>query len=232
MHTMKTVMQAIEASIKNGRTSMPVLTSNQCHSLAWFLNKQVQHQGEPVTLPNEELMREAYQRCRYHAPHIFYAGWNACLDETAKLGPLYPAPADPGEVDQLESIVRGQRNSLDIVAEQVENLQKMLAERDALLCKLREPLDLRAEYDPTYPGYSRPLNDCAEAVNAIDAALSASAEPSAREAEALAAEKALGIERLPAEPGVPVDQRDAFEEWAADNWGKFQGKGNFTKEDV
>lgn len=57
------------------------------------------HQGEPVALPDRDAMQRAYTACKYHAPHIFEAGWNALRDEIAKLGPLYarPAPAVQGE---------------------------------------------------------------------------------------------------------------------------------------
>lgn len=60
----------------------------------------------------------------------------------------------------------------------INTLHAELAERDALLRKVREPLDLRAEFDPSYPENTMPRNDYAEAVLAIGAALSASAEQS------------------------------------------------------
>lgn len=65
----------------------------------------------------------------------------------------------------------------DAYAQNAIDLRAQLAERDALLRTARKPLELRAEYDPTYPGNSMPRNDCAEALTAIDAALSASPEP-------------------------------------------------------
>lgn len=47
-----------------------------------------QHQGEPVAMP---------ERLDAPYPHAGYpGGWNACLDEIAKLGPLYTHPAPAG----------------------------------------------------------------------------------------------------------------------------------------
>ena len=56
-----------------------------------------QQQGEPVAMPARMLTR-----C-YDALTVLYPGyvmWNACLDEIAKLGPLY-THADAGEVERL-----------------------------------------------------------------------------------------------------------------------------------
>lgn len=52
-------------------------------------------------------------------------GWNACLDEIAKLGLLYthPVPADPGEVEQLTA-----------------EIAELLAERNDLRAELEEEL--------------------------------------------------------------------------------------------
>lgn len=56
-----------------------------------------QHQGEPVVLP---------ARCvsKLFSAH-YVRGWNACLDEIAKLGPLY-THADPGEVERLRAALK------------------------------------------------------------------------------------------------------------------------------
>ncbi|MCO7567795.1 hypothetical protein NJI34_00110 [Pseudomonas sp. S 311-6] len=53
-----------------------------------------QHQGEPVTLPSR--INEMTADWREYRKAV---GWNACLDEIAKLGPLYarPAPVQQGE---------------------------------------------------------------------------------------------------------------------------------------
>ncbi|MDT3749598.1 hypothetical protein F9Z43_09025 [Pseudomonas monteilii] len=51
-----------------------------------------QHQGEPVALPARINMTKlpTEQSSRYHIGERH--GWNACLDEIAKLGPLYTRP--------------------------------------------------------------------------------------------------------------------------------------------
>lgn len=54
-----------------------------------------QHQGEPVALPERESVSG-------RLPGHEAIGWNACIDEIAKLGPLY-AHADPGEVERLRT---------------------------------------------------------------------------------------------------------------------------------
>lgn len=66
-------------------------------------------------------------------------GWNACLDEIAKLGPLF-THADPGEVELLRAQLAKADNMLKIREEQNEEFGKLieeqhakLAERDALL---------------------------------------------------------------------------------------------------
>ena len=98
----------------------------------------------------------------------------------------------------------------------------MLAEREALLRKVREPLDLRAEFDPTYPENTVPRNDCAEAVKAIDAALSASAEPSAPTEDDYCPDGIVEaavhgqIVELTSAP-VEIDERAAFERWAKEH---------------
>ena len=69
-----------------------------------------QHQGEPVALPARK-NPSAYPLPMDAARGY---GWNACLDEIAKLSPLY-THADPGEVERLRA---------------------QLAERDALLHSL------------------------------------------------------------------------------------------------
>lgn len=50
-----------------------------------------QHQGEPVALP----ARKAHKKGNSPMQNAKNSAWNACLDEIAKLGPLYahPAPA-------------------------------------------------------------------------------------------------------------------------------------------
>lgn len=143
-----------------------------------------QHQVELVALP-------ARRRVRPETPmanlsHI--KGWNACLDEIAKLGPLY-THAGPGEVDRLreenallrhdiasyletmaktcdllgidtESAKNAEGKPSDVLFKHAQELRAQLAERGALLREARSI--------PLIPDLSR----------RIDAALSASAEPS------------------------------------------------------
>lgn len=152
-----------------------------------------QHQGEPVawrvTGPS------GVMGCYIQKPHGWAHGY--------KIEPLY-THADPGEVERLRKELgntqalldqanyhkaqRGEtidalrtqlaeaRKYIEFVEAESEFRKSQLAERDALLRKVREPLDLRAEFDPTYPENTVPRNDCAEAVKAIDTALSANAE--------------------------------------------------------
>lgn len=64
-----------------------------------------QHQGEPVVLPERISMGKlpTEQSSRYHIGERH--GWNACLDEIAKLGPLY-THADAAEVERLHPMRR------------------------------------------------------------------------------------------------------------------------------
>lgn len=55
-----------------------------------------QHQGEPVALPERKITNVL----NYHAA-LGAEGWNACLDEIAKLGPLYPRPVQGEPVAYL-----------------------------------------------------------------------------------------------------------------------------------
>lgn len=56
-----------------------------------LLDRPEQHQGEPVLLP----MRRSWSGIAGWRDQAEIKAWNACLDEIAKLGPLYthPAPA-------------------------------------------------------------------------------------------------------------------------------------------
>lgn len=164
-----------------------------------------QCRGEPVALPARNKERHfdkltSFEREVYAAGRA--AGRNDCLDEIAKLGPLFTSD-DSGEVGRL-------RETLELVREQRDNelrtnsslererdtLRAQLAERDALLRKVRAYVVSQ------------------ERITAeIDNALSASAEPTPREKQALEEEKKLGIERFPVEPSEPVeiDERTRLE---------------------
>lgn len=169
-----------------------------------------QHHAEPVALParkrdsNEE--SDVLTDCANE-------GWNAFLDEIAKLGPLYPH-ADPGEVERLRGIIRMHEKTVQEQAEQLAHMRAQLAERDALLREVLVGL---------WP--STPL-----AIK-INAALSASAEPSAPAAKCTNEDswnckycrntescEALKDPRNFGEPSTPVeiDERQEFESaWSA-----------------
>jgi hypothetical protein len=96
-----------------------------------------QHQGEPVALP-ARVQRGGNDHCDGLA-----VGWNACLDEIAKLGPLY-THADPAEVERLRSEnealacnLRGKHEltgaTYQHLVQERDTLRAQLAERNALL---------------------------------------------------------------------------------------------------
>lgn len=124
-----------------------------------------QHQGEPVALP-------AYKMASAHSSHDWDQGhrdgWTACLDEVAKLGPLY-THADAGEVERLRDTIEQLGRERRVALRGVERLEKQLAERDALL---REFLEVATG------GFSD-SDHVLRVRRHLEAFLSASAEPSA-----------------------------------------------------
>ncbi|MGV8567639.1 MAG: hypothetical protein ACWA7E_06370 [Pseudomonas asiatica] len=154
-----------------------------------------QYQGEPVALPPRQDDDHFSEKLRDKAD-----GWNACLDEITKLGPLYahPAPADPEEVERLhvenEAFDAGMRNlacqlsaggfnaetlTADQLLEKVQwGLTNLTGAQARLVDSLRAQL---AERDALL----RELADAPPAAmefrlqQKVKAALSASAEPSA-----------------------------------------------------
>lgn len=124
-----------------------------------------QHQGEPAVLPARKPEPTEESDVFTDSEN---SGFNACLDEIAKLGPLYTL-ADPGEVERLRLLVSAGQEIEDHLSKQVDianitisALRAHLAERDALL------RDLEGKTILSWPDKHR-----------ISAALSASAEPSA-----------------------------------------------------
>lgn len=127
------------------------------------------HQGEPVELPKRKV---------HHLDPSFLPdgdkGWNACLDEIAKLGPLF-THADPGEVERLQLEIEKLRLRLTLNDDaliqdgfvRIENraLRSRIDEQNELLREIKNARDWNGSY--------RALE------KRIDAALSASAEPSA-----------------------------------------------------
>ena len=64
-------------------------TSKKAEQVTAYLAKPAeQHQGEPVALPERKGTHLHYDTLM----PTFSKGWNACLDEIAKLGPLYTRP--------------------------------------------------------------------------------------------------------------------------------------------
>lgn len=84
-------------------------------------NPAEQHQGEPVKLP---------ERKTDHLSDSVH-GWNACLDEIAKLGPLY-THAGPAEVERLREQVETLRLMTNDYLVETERLRAQLAEAERL----------------------------------------------------------------------------------------------------
>jgi hypothetical protein len=115
-----------------------------------------QHQGQPVALPDRDV--DDIGR--------FTDGWNACLDEIAKLGQLF-THADAGKVErlreenkQLREIIEHSDANIGRQSLRIFNQRAQLAERDALLREVLEGNHLT-------PGWNQRMK----------VALSASAEP-------------------------------------------------------
>lgn len=136
-----------------------------------------QHQGEPVALPARKSYEESFS---VHGQGQAM-GWNACLDEIAKLGPLY-THADPGEVERLRAdLAEAQQKYRDELGKRLSGEVKSeakLAERDALISELEEDR-LRMQ-----EGLKDVIDwiGCSQSTGALrtiaEKALSASSEPS------------------------------------------------------
>ncbi|UVK80772.1 hypothetical protein LOY46_14360 [Pseudomonas sichuanensis] len=143
-----------------------------------------QHHGEPVALPGRKSEPTEDSDVFTDAEN---SGFNACLDEIVKLGPLYTR-ADPGEVERLRTEIDQLRDARDQISTNYNQLsyaaEKRMEELDTLRAQLA---DLKRRHDglhrdmATIAGREVPkgctVADYAAA--AIADALSASAEPSA-----------------------------------------------------
>lgn len=89
--------------------------------------KPAMHQGEPVALP-----AAMHPHDFDNLPEAHCDGWNACLDEIAKLEPLY-THADPGEVARL-------RDEIERMRERVTPTHKSLIGKHAEIIKERDAL--------------------------------------------------------------------------------------------
>ncbi|WP_157766874.1 hypothetical protein [Pseudomonas mosselii] len=130
-----------------------------------------QHQGEPVALPERKGTHLRYDTLM----PTFSKGWNACLDEIAKLGPLY-TNADPNVrwkavADEQMLVIAGLRQHktdyMEAAEETRKALRSQLAERDALIREAIPMLLDDATGNPDVP------------LEKLRRLLSASAEPSA-----------------------------------------------------
>ncbi|WP_433886914.1 hypothetical protein [Pseudomonas vranovensis] len=147
-----------------------------------------QHQGEPVALPARLPMRSPEDR---NLPKGHAGGWNACLDEIAKLGPLY-THADAGEVERLrEGIAKHWKVVCDHRAE-LDTLRAQWSEARTLLLELEGDHTLMLQMGASEFGQKECktlrarllklrtyLRTNTEPMANTLAALSASAEPSA-----------------------------------------------------
>lgn len=121
----------------------PVGSISKTGYLAMLDAAPSRHQGKPVALPNRIPVATTPGAYTQRGHDI---GWNACLDEIAKLGPLF-THADPGEVERLRKDAVTQkavadeawaevekcRNNSKTITQQVDTLRAQLAELDALL---------------------------------------------------------------------------------------------------
>lgn len=88
------------------------------------------HHGEPVALPEHK--RETLDGGAGYRGLGNSEGWNACLDEIAKLGPLF-THADPGEVERWKASAEHFTGVSIKAVDEVNSLRAQLSERDELL---------------------------------------------------------------------------------------------------
>lgn len=92
-------------------------------------NPAQQHQGEPVALPERKAPTQHWaEPGGVHKAE----GWNACLDEIARLGPLY-AHTDPGEVERLRAEIEEWNRIFDMQEAKIDALRAQLAEAVSVL---------------------------------------------------------------------------------------------------
>lgn len=157
-----------------------------------------QHQGEPVKLPARESIGG-------RLPGHEAMGWNACLDEIAKLGPLFSRPAQgepvayqarhsasepwfftdkPGYWEWRPLYTHADSAEVERLREQVETLRLMtneyLVETERLRAQLAEAHSLLHEVGASgfmVDGQIMPSNEAVELQDRVDSAICARAEP-------------------------------------------------------
>lgn len=208
------------------RTDKWVLPFGTYEALSSALAKPAeQHQGEPVAWFTDD-----------HLTDKSATTWDSEVAERWRtkgwpVGELF-GRADPGEagkwrneahrfnleVERLRADLRTQTLRADAAIGDANDAERKLAERDAMLQGLIEYAD--SLLDDCNRAWSRAgrcadddVHEDADYLRAVKL-LSASAEPSEREKQALEDEKRLGIERFPVKPCAPVeiDERAAFVE--------------------
>ncbi|QDC04738.1 DUF3450 domain-containing protein [Pseudomonas sp. SWI7] len=100
-----------------------------------------QHQGEPVTLPAR---KDPTQGWAVPGGVAKADGWNACLDEIAKLGPLYTHPG----LDAWQKGRDGMRSERDAAIEERDTLRRERRKMDQALSACANERDaLRTQVD-------------------------------------------------------------------------------------
>ncbi|MFV3290154.1 hypothetical protein ACNFBR_15585 [Pseudomonas sp. NY11955] len=142
-----------------------------------------QHNGELVELP----VCNAKLSYSHDWDQGYRGGWRACLDEVAKLGPLYNH-ADPSDI-------RATKQALESLKGEASDLRTQLAERTADRDeRLRKNLNYRDLLRAVINGKSRTQFD-GDLMHRILMALSASAEPSSAKCEACKGNGVIGWTR-------------------------------------
>ena len=177
-----------EAERDAAATGLPIVGLGPTTSVA----PTEQQQGEPAALP----MRRSWSGIAGWRDQAEIKAWNACLDEIAKLGPLYTR-ADPSEVERLRDGLKyeGQRAALcleelqecetqrDEFYAEITGLRAQLAEAHALLREADEFMYIMTAHDGHAKLAHRYGKDWWDAIDKLRGkvctALSASAEPEA-----------------------------------------------------
>jgi len=130
-----------EAERDAAETGLPIVGLGPMRGIA----PAEQHQSEPVALPDRQCEDQFSQTLRDKAE-----SWNSCLDEIAKLGPLYTRPAQGEPVARVE--VGADRNACAMVIDQ-EWLRQLKDKAEHLVIPLYTHADpgeverLRAELE-------------------------------------------------------------------------------------